>query len=213
METPLPEAHLPGDPGQNILGPEDSQSLCKNDVGKEKGSLGVTTTNNYPCHSAATIAVKRRPTAPEGVAYQLANCAARRRQQLCHKASSGTPLYRCDSLLWCEKFPLTSRNNRYITLGVKSRGATSPSTQITSTCAPFGVSPSLSPSYSSSCSSLASVSTLLPVASWRSCLWSLLLGGRGLLPRPPVSPVSTSPMPPPLLHVLPLTLAPWMCRS
>ena len=31
-------------------------------------------------HSSDNIAVKRRPTAPEGVAYQLADCAASRRQ-------------------------------------------------------------------------------------------------------------------------------------
>ena len=34
----------------------------------------------YPCHSAARISGKRCPTAPEGVAYQMANCAAGRRQ-------------------------------------------------------------------------------------------------------------------------------------
>ena len=33
-----------------------------------------------PRHSAAKIAVKRCPTAPEGVAYQLADCAASRLQ-------------------------------------------------------------------------------------------------------------------------------------
>ena len=50
-------------------------------------------------HSAAKIAVKRRPTAPEGVAYQLADCAASRRQQRCHAASSVILPSRCDPLL------------------------------------------------------------------------------------------------------------------
>ena len=48
-----------------------------------------------PGHSATRIAVKRRPTAPEGVAYQLANCAASWRQRRCHAASSAIPPSRC----------------------------------------------------------------------------------------------------------------------
>ena len=48
-----------------------------------------------PRHSAARIAVNQRPTAPEGVAYQLADCAASRRQRRCHTASSAIPPFRC----------------------------------------------------------------------------------------------------------------------
>ena len=43
VETPLPEAHPPSDPYPDLLGPADAQRLCKNDVGKEKGHLGVRT--------------------------------------------------------------------------------------------------------------------------------------------------------------------------
>ena len=52
-----------------------------------------------PRHSAARIAVKRRPTAPEGVAYQLAECAASRRQQRCYAELSAIPPFRCDPSL------------------------------------------------------------------------------------------------------------------
>ena len=52
-----------------------------------------------PRHSAARISVKRCPTAPEGVAYQLADCAASRRQRRCHAASSAIPPSRCNPLL------------------------------------------------------------------------------------------------------------------
>ena len=48
METPLPEVHLPGDPRLDIPGPADAQHLCGDNVGKEKGSLGVPTPVNYP---------------------------------------------------------------------------------------------------------------------------------------------------------------------
>ena len=48
-----------------------------------------------PCHSAARIAVKRRATASEGVAYQLADCATYWRQQRCHAASSAIYPSRC----------------------------------------------------------------------------------------------------------------------
>ena len=41
VETPLPEVHLPHYPGPYLLGPTDSQRLCKNNVGKDKGYLGV----------------------------------------------------------------------------------------------------------------------------------------------------------------------------
>ena len=57
------------------------------------------------------------------------------------------------------------------------RGGMSPPMRTTSISAPLWVSPSLSPSSSSSSSSSAPVSSPLLVASWRSCLWSCLLGG------------------------------------
>ena len=39
--SPLPEFHGPGYPGPYLPGPADAQRLCKNDVGKDEGSLGV----------------------------------------------------------------------------------------------------------------------------------------------------------------------------
>ena len=48
METPLPEVNPPGDLCPDLLGPTDAQCLCKIDVGKEKGSLGVPTPTENP---------------------------------------------------------------------------------------------------------------------------------------------------------------------
>ena len=48
METPLPEFHPPGDPLPGLLGPTDSQRLGKNNVGKDKGSLGVPGPSGNP---------------------------------------------------------------------------------------------------------------------------------------------------------------------
>ena len=52
METSLPEVHPPGDLRPDFPGPTDSQRLCGDDVGKDKGSLGVPTLVNYhlPSH-------------------------------------------------------------------------------------------------------------------------------------------------------------------
>ena len=41
MLSPLPEVHAPGDTGPDITGPADAQHLRENDLGKDKGSLGV----------------------------------------------------------------------------------------------------------------------------------------------------------------------------
>ena len=41
VETSLPEVHPPGYPRPYLPGPADAQRLCKNDVGRDKGSLGV----------------------------------------------------------------------------------------------------------------------------------------------------------------------------
>ena len=67
-----------------------------------------------------------------------------------------------------------------------------PPTRITFVCAPLGVSLYLSPSLLlSSSSSSASVYSLLPVSSWRSCLCSRLMWGGG-------GPASSIPCFPPL---------------
>ena len=58
-----------------------NQFLRDNEVGEDKGYLGVTYPFKDPCHSASRISVNYRPTAPWGLAYQLANCAAGRRQR------------------------------------------------------------------------------------------------------------------------------------
>ena len=47
-------------------------------------------------HTATSIAINRHPTAPEVMEYQMADCAAIRRQQRCHTAPSRTPPYSCD---------------------------------------------------------------------------------------------------------------------
>ena len=39
--APLPEVHAPGDPGPDIPSPDNAQRLCKNDVVKAEGYLGV----------------------------------------------------------------------------------------------------------------------------------------------------------------------------
>ena len=48
VETPLPEVHPPGDPFLDILFPADTQYLRENDVGKDKGPLGVPTPTKSP---------------------------------------------------------------------------------------------------------------------------------------------------------------------
>ena len=48
METPLPEVHPPGDPCLHLLFPMEAHCLCKNDVGKEDGSLRVTSPSENP---------------------------------------------------------------------------------------------------------------------------------------------------------------------
>ena len=58
---------------------------------KTRGLLEFQLHDRTPRHSAARIALKRRPTAPEGVAYQLADCAASWRQPRCHAAASAIP--------------------------------------------------------------------------------------------------------------------------
>ena len=48
MDNPLPEFHLPSDPRPDLLGPADAQHLCEDDIGKDKGYLGVPTTAKNP---------------------------------------------------------------------------------------------------------------------------------------------------------------------
>ena len=43
MKTPLPEVHPPGDPRPDFPGPTDAKRLREDEVGKDKGSLGVST--------------------------------------------------------------------------------------------------------------------------------------------------------------------------
>ena len=72
---------------------------------KTRGLLEFQLWSITPFHSMARMTVKRRPTAPVGVAYQLADWASSRRQQRCHIASSATPPFRCDPSLWWGKTP------------------------------------------------------------------------------------------------------------
>ena len=48
LETPLPEVHPPGDPCPVLPGPADTQRLCKNDVIKEEGLIGIPTPSKRP---------------------------------------------------------------------------------------------------------------------------------------------------------------------
>ena len=48
METPLHDFHITGDPRPDLMGPADAQRLYEDDVGKDKGFLGVPTLINYP---------------------------------------------------------------------------------------------------------------------------------------------------------------------
>ena len=73
VQTLLSEVHAPRYPGPDLSGLADARRLCKNNVGKDEGSIGVPTpVENTPpfrgqdCREAA-------PTASEGVAYQLAD--------------------------------------------------------------------------------------------------------------------------------------------
>ena len=46
--TPLSEVHAPRYPGPDLSGSADAQHHCKNDVGKDEGSLRVTTPVETP---------------------------------------------------------------------------------------------------------------------------------------------------------------------
>ena len=48
LETPHPYFHPPGDTRLYRSGPADTQHIRKDDVGEEKGYLGVLTPVNYP---------------------------------------------------------------------------------------------------------------------------------------------------------------------
>ena len=48
METSLPEVHMPGDLRPDLPGPTDTQRLREEDVGENKGSLGVPAPGNPP---------------------------------------------------------------------------------------------------------------------------------------------------------------------
>ena len=99
MLSPLPEVHVPGDPGPYLPGPADANVSVRTTWAKKSGLSEFQLNEITPRHSAARIAVKRRPNAPKGVVYQLADCAASWRQQRCHVASSAIPLSRCDPSL------------------------------------------------------------------------------------------------------------------
>ena len=42
VENPLPEVHLPDDPGSDLSGPTDAQSLREDAVVEDEGPFGVT---------------------------------------------------------------------------------------------------------------------------------------------------------------------------
>ena len=46
--TPLPDVHVPRDPGPDLSGLAEAQRLSENDVGKDEGSLGVPTPIKNP---------------------------------------------------------------------------------------------------------------------------------------------------------------------
>ena len=49
VDTPIPDIHPPGYPRSDILGPTDTQRLSNNNVGEDKGYLGVPTSAEKPC--------------------------------------------------------------------------------------------------------------------------------------------------------------------
>ena len=63
---------------------------------KTRGLLEFQLLSRTLRHFAAKIAVKRRPTAPEGGTYQLSDCAASRHQRRFQMALSVTTPSRCD---------------------------------------------------------------------------------------------------------------------
>ena len=80
METPLPEVHLPGYLHLDLPGPAETKILIRSTWANTRGLLEFQLLQRNPRHSAAIMAVKQCPTAPEGVAYQLADYAASRCQ-------------------------------------------------------------------------------------------------------------------------------------
>ena len=48
MDTPLPEVHPPGYLRPDLLSPADTQRLCEDDVGEDKGLLRFPTPAEYP---------------------------------------------------------------------------------------------------------------------------------------------------------------------
>ena len=47
-ETPLPEVHLPGDPGSYLSGPTDTKHICEDDMVKDEGPIVVPCPPEYP---------------------------------------------------------------------------------------------------------------------------------------------------------------------
>ena len=48
VDTPLPEVHLPDDPGSDLSGPTDTQRLCEDAVDEGEGTFRVTGPPEYP---------------------------------------------------------------------------------------------------------------------------------------------------------------------
>ena len=63
---------------------------------KKRGLLELQVLLSTSRHSTASMAAKRRPTVPECLAYQIANCMAIWRQRRCEIASSMNSPSRCD---------------------------------------------------------------------------------------------------------------------
>ena len=101
MDTPLPEVHLPGDLFLDLPGLWPPSVFVMTTWENKRGLLEFQVLPSTPCQSSASMAMERHPTVPEGVAYQLADCVASRRQRRCQIALSVTPLFRWDPSLWC----------------------------------------------------------------------------------------------------------------
>ena len=99
MLAPISEFHAPGDLARISQAWLTPNILVRTTWAKMRGLSEFQLHEITPRHSAAKISVKRRPTAPKGVAYQIADYASSRRQKRCHAASSAIPPSRCDPLL------------------------------------------------------------------------------------------------------------------
>ena len=77
MDTPLPEAYTNDDPRPYLTGPKDTHCFIQYNIGKDEEYIEVPTLVKDPPPSRYKDC---RELAPRGVAYQIFDCAASKRQ-------------------------------------------------------------------------------------------------------------------------------------